>query len=274
MGRSEECSHHAFRSEGCEALTESGILLHAKHAYMPNSLGYCGPDDRGLILQHIEESKGGEDLASTLKGFEAAYPFLRLIARSAGKEVFDYAVPEAYWIGNSLLEKVETPEFYRFSHHELAGKDPREVKKLFKASGGRAKPHHTFYVMSTYATSSVADGPNLSEDGQRKVQGLIDNCRISWGEVQEVGRKKLAVRYRPVSVGDSRLALSGPVVRKVSYNPEVRSFSKVKPGDWVTMHWDYACEVVNPRQLRNIAKYTEIDIAATNRILGTSPRKR
>jgi len=255
-------------------LTDSGILLHAKHAYMPNSLGYCGPDDRGLILRHIEESKGGEDLASMLKGFEAAYPFLRLIAKSTGKGVFDYAVPEAYWIGNSLLERVETPEFYRFSHHELAGKDPREVRRLFKASGGQARPHHTFYVMSTYATSSVADGPNLSEDGRKKVQGLVDNCRISWGEVLDVGRKMLAVRYKPVSVGDGRLVLSSPVVRKVSYNPEVRAFSKVKPGDWVTLHWDYACEVISPRQLLNIAKYTKIDIEATNRILRASPAKR
>jgi len=241
---------------------------------MPNSLGYCGPDDRGLILQHLEESKGGEDLAATLKGFEAAYPFLRLIAKSTGKGVFDYAVPEAYWIGNPLLDRVETPEFYRFSHHELVGKDPREVKRLFKAAGGSARPHHTFYVMSTYATSSVADGPNLTEDGRRKVQGLIDNCRISWGEVQDVGRDRLTVRYRPVGVGDGRLRLSAPAVKKVKFNPEVRSFSKVRPGDWVTMHWDYACEVLSPLQLRNIEKYTAMDVKATNRIMDASPKRR
>ena len=273
MGGSNEGGDDAVTAEEGQALTENGILLHAKHAYMPNSLGYCGPDDRGLILRHIEESKGGEDLASTLKGFEAAYPFLRLIARSTGREVFDYAVPEAYWIGNALLDRVETPEFYRFSHHELVGKDPREVKKLFKAVGGRARPHHTFYVMSTYATSSVADGPSLSADGRRKVEGLIDNCRISWGEVQEVGKKKLTVRYEPISLNDGRMLLSSPVVRRVNYNPEVRSFSRVKPGDWVTMHWDYACDVASPRQLRNIKKYTALDIEATNRILKAPRRK-
>ncbi len=241
---------------------------------MPNSLGYCGPDDRGLILRHIEESKGGDNLASILKEFEAAYPFLRLIARSTGMDAFDYAVPEAYWIGNSLLDRVETPEFYRFSHQELVGKDPKEVRRLFRSAGGRARPHHTFYVMSTYATSSVADGPSLSQDGRQKVQGLINNCRISWGEVKEVGKKRLAVKYEPVLLDDGRLSLAAPAVRKVSYNPEVGSFSKVKPGDWVTMHWDYACEVISPAQLRNIAKYTALDIDATNRILKASPRKR
>jgi hypothetical protein len=254
-------------------VNEKGILLHAKHAYMPNSLGYCGPDDRGRILQHLEESKGGDDLVSTLKGFEAAYPFLRLIAKSTGREVFDYSVPEAYWIGNSLLEKVSAKDFYRFSHHELAGKNPAEVKRIFSILGGSARPYHSFYVMSTYATSSVADGPSLSIDGNRKVQGLIDNCRISWGEVREVGKKSLKVVYRPAQIQDSRLSLGRPVMRTVDYNPEVKSFARVKQGDWITMHWNYACEVITPRQLRSIARYTDISLAATNAILA-QPRPR
>jgi len=252
-------------------MKKNGILLHAKHAYMPNSLGYCGPDDRGVILQHLEESRGGGELESVLKGFEAAYPFLRLIAKSTGKDVFDYSIPEAYWIGNSLLERVENPEFYRFSHHELPGKEPTEVKRIFKTSAGVARPHHSFYVMSTYATSSVATGPNLSVDGKKKVQGLVDNCRISWGRVEGISRRKLTVEYRPVVVDDDRFLLSKPVVKKVDFNAEVTPFSTIKRGDWVTMHWNYACEVINQRQLLNISKYTEMDLQATNEILKWSP---
>jgi hypothetical protein len=255
-------------------MKESGVLLHAKHAYMPNRLGYCGPDDRGRILQYLEESKGGEDLVATLKGFEAAYPFLRLIAKSTGKDVFDYQVPEAYWIGNSLLDRVPTPDFYRFSHHELVGKDPREVKNMFKALGNAVRPHHSFYVMSTYATSSVADGPNLREDGRKKVQDLIDSCRISWGQVKEVSGGKLGVAYRPIIITENGLRLAKAMVKKVNYNPEVSSFAAVKPGDWVTLHWNYACEVVTARQLRNIEKYTELDIRSTNTLLRTQPRRR
>lgn len=255
-------------------MKDSGVLLHAKHAYMPNRLGYCGPDDRGIILQHIEQSKGGEELVSALEGFEAAYPFLRLIAKSTGKEVFDYAVPEAYWIGNPLLDRIPPPEFYRFSHHELAGKDPKEVRRIFGALGNKARPHHTFYVMSTYATSSVADGPSLSVEGRKKVEGLIDNCRISWGKVKRVGNKELDVTYRPVLVEDGRFCLSKPVIRRVSYDPEIRSFAGVKAGDWVTMHWGYACEVITKRQLRNIAKYTELDIEAVNSIPKASQLRR
>jgi hypothetical protein len=244
---------------------DRGILLHAKHAYMPNTLGYCGPDARGLILQHLEESKGGEDLESTLKEFEAAYPFLRLIARSTGRAPFGYSVPEAYWIGNSLLDRVQVPDFYNFSHRELSGKDPKEVRRIFRSSGGAVRPHHSFYVMSTYATS-VAVGPTLSEDGSKKIQRLVDSCRISWGRVTGVEPHKLAVEYQPITV-DGTLRLSAPVTKKVSFNPEVRSFSGIKAGDWVSLHWDYACEVLTPRQLRNIVKYTDLDIRSTNEIV-------
>ena len=60
----------------------------------------------------------------------------------------------------------------------------------------------------------------------------------------------------------------------MKFNPEVRSFSGVRPGDWVTMHWDYACEVLSPLQLRNIEKYTAMDVKATNRIMDASPKRR
>jgi len=53
----------------------------------------------------------------------------------------------------------------------------------------------------------------------------------------------------------------------VSYNPEVTPFGTVKKGDVVSLHWDYACEVLNRRQLSNIRKYTALDIEATNRLL-------
>jgi len=255
-------------------LREKGIILHAKHAFMPNSLGYCGPDDRGVILQHLEKSKGGDDLTSTLKEFEAAYPFLKLIARTTGRDAFDYEVPEAYWIGNSLLDRVPVPDFHSFSHRELIGRDATEVKRVFNTVGTAALPHHTFYVMNTYASSSVSDGPSLSNSNAKKITQMIDSCRVSWGEVKGVGTKSLQVQNRPVVLEDGRLALSKPKLKKVSYNPEVKPFGTVRKGDIVSLHWDYACEVLNRRQLLNLRKYTALDIEAANKLLAATDRSR
>jgi Family of unknown function (DUF6390) len=253
-------------------MNERGLLFHAKHAFMPNNLGYCGPDDRGRILQALERSRGGEELVSTLKEFEAAYPFLKLIARSTGRGAFDYAVPEAYWIGNGLLDRVPVPEFYNFSHRELNGRDPRRVREVFSEVGARARPHHTFYVMSTYASSSVADGASVGNESAEKVSGLIDSCRISWGKVSSVGAREMQVEYRPVVLDEGRLKLSAPRLKKVSYNPEVSPFGSVRPGDAVSVHWDYACDVLTSRQLRNISKYTLMDLDSVNRLLAKRGR--
>jgi len=247
----------------------NGILFHAKHAFMPNLLGYCGPDERGRIQQELEGGKPGESLVRTLEKFEAAYPFLKLIARGAGREVFDYAVPEAYWIGNGLLAEVPASEFYTFSHRELKGRDPRKVREVFKELDGAAPPHHSFYVMSTFATSSVPDGPNITNEAHRKIAELVDNCRISWGTVKKVGKQELQVESRPLKAEDGRLALATPAIRQVKYNPGVRPFASVKRGDVVSLHWNYACDVLTPRQSTNIAKYTAADLGLINRFLAS-----
>jgi hypothetical protein len=255
-------------------MTREGILLHAKYAFMPNNLGYCGPDDRGNILHHLEEGKSGEKLVGTLQEFEAAYPFLKLIARTTGRQVFDYSVPEAYWIGNSLLDRVPVTDFYSFSHRDLRGRNPGRVHEDFRELGGKGKPHHTFYVMSTYVGSGVASGPGLGTESERKLGQLIDNCRISWGEVEKVGKKELKVTFRPVVIEGGRLRLASARLKTVQYNPDVKPFQSVKKGDVVSLHWNYACDVLTRKQLQNMAKYTSEDLVLANRLVSAAARRR
>ncbi len=255
-------------------MRDRGVIFHAKHAFMPNFLGYCGPDERGRIRQSLEGGGADEALVRSLQRFEAAYPFLKLIARSAGREVFDYAVPEAYWIGNSLLTRVPVSDFYKFYHHELPGKDARGVRRAFRSIDGHAPPHHTFYVMSTYAMSGAADGPGLDNEREDKVGRLVDSCRISWGKVRKVKKSELQVEYRPVVVAGGRMELAKPRLKTVSYNPEVRPFDAVKAGDVVSLHWDYACDLLTPRQVRNIAKYTDWDVLLVNGFLAKAGENR
>jgi Family of unknown function (DUF6390) len=255
-------------------MKDGGILLHAKHAYMPNSLGYCGPDQNGRILQHLEEGRGGEDLAATLREFEAAYPFLKLIARNSGRQIFDYSVPEAYWIGNELLESVSPLDFYDFSRRELKGAGMKGLQLSFKKLDGLARPHHSFYVMGTYAGSGTGDGPDLGNEGERKIEELIDNCRISWGKVEEVAKSELKVEFRPMAIDRGRFRLGIPATKLVRYDPEVEPFGGVKRGDFVSMHWNYACDLLTPRQVLNIGKHTEADMTVANRLLSRKGKRR
>ena len=250
-----------------------GELLHAKHALQPNSLGYCGPDENATILEHLHESKTSEKLDSTLMKFESAYPFVKMIAKATGRQPFDREVTEAYWIGNSLLDRVPPSEFYQFAHQNLAssrkkvGKKDRlmkeETRSLFRELGHSARPHHTFYVLGMYAKSNIKSG------SEEKLVQLMDSCRVSWGKVVEVKRAGLVVDSRPLSLSDGRLSLASPVRREVRYDPLITSFAGIRPGDWVSVHWNFASEKLTPHQLMNLRKYTALDIEATNRSAAT-----
>ena len=244
-----------------------GVFLHAKHAYMPNNLGYCGPDERGMILEHLHDSKVDEELLGMLKRFEAAYPFLKMIAKSTGREPFDYRVAEAYWIGNSLLDHVQTKDFFEFAHQGLGKIRKDEAKLLFSKSGALARPHHTFYVLGMYTRNQG----ELVGDG--KLLQLMDSCRISWGKVASLDGKRMIVEYTPLRVKDGLLELSTPVRKQVSYDSQIPSFSKVREGDWVSLHWDFACERLTQRQLQNLRNYTLADIKGTNSFVKTLRRQ-
>lgn len=244
---------------------ERGELLHAKHALAPNSLGYCGPDENGRILEHLHDSLVDDSLDSTLKRFEAAYPFVRMIAKSTGKSPFDYDVAEAYWIGNGLLDRVEPSEFYEFTHAGLKARLPRQgMKRLFRDLGPMARPHHTFYVLGMYSR------PNVQSSLQHKLLNLMDSCRISWGKVVEVKSKTLIVERAPLSMGeDELLSLTSPQRKEIHYDSGIPNFEDVKRGDWVTIHWNFASEKLTRRQLTNLRAYTKMDIEATNRLVAS-----
>lgn len=247
----------------------SGELLHTKHAFPPNNLGYCGPDARGKILDCLHNHSVDDGLLSILTKFEAAYPFVRLIAKSTGLKPLDYRVTEAYWLGNSLLDHVEPAEFFDFAHQDLSqsrkmvgkkdGLQKAETKSLFRKLGHLAKPHHTFYVLGMYARSSEKSG------NADKLLELMDSCRISWGRVLNVKRDKLVVERPSLTLSQGQLALTRPKKKEIQYDAEISPFSNIRKGDWVSVHWNFATEKLVPYQLANLKHYTALDIEATNR---------
>ncbi len=199
-----------------------------------------------------------------------------MIAKSTGRKPFDYEVAEAYWIGNSLLDHVEPAEFFEFSHQDLtssrkmAGKKnglkKTEAKSLFRELGSMAKPHHTFYVLGMYARSSEQSGAG------DKLLELMDSCRISWGKVLDVKQKTLIVERPSLTMTREQLALTRPKKKEIQYDSEIPPFSKIRKGDWVSVHWNFASEKLMPYQLTNLKHYTALDIAATNRLVASGIR--
>jgi len=192
-----------------------------------------------------------------------------MIAESTGKSPFDYDVTEAYWIGNRLLDKVEPARFFEFSHGRPGShlsKD--EARTIFRQLGGSAKPHHTFYVLGMYGSSK---GSPLAET---KVLDLMDSCRISWGRVLEVKKKTLVVERSPLVIEGDLLKLASPLKREVKYDSAISPFGRIRNGDWVSLHWDFASEKLKEYQVRNLRAYTALDIEATNAVARSRGRKK
>lgn len=238
---------------------------------MPNRLGYCGPDENDVLLDACLSNKPTEPLLKALKGFQAAYPYLRFIAQSLGADdPFDYRAVEAYWIGNDSLEKISPGEFYDHLRERLSVKFTKEqVKKLFDARPYAVFPHHALHVFNAFSTmGTVRDSLAYASGPDDEVGKMMDKCRISWGRVLAADEKgNLTVEYEPILRREGKLALGGPIKTSVMAEVQGRSFvNGAKLGDWISFHWGFACTVLTPAQVASLRKYTLADMALANEV--------
>ena len=238
-----------------------GTLRFIRYGFMPNRLEYCGPTGESRTLfDHAVESVSDAGLPPLLRKFNGALPYLQLIARSNGiADPFDSRVVEAYWIGNELLEGVEVRQLYD-SLMERFGKQLSERTRelvLGKAPAG-AHPHHSFHVLDVHSRVGELD---LTLD-------RLDQCRVSWGRVTGVPGAELVVERVPLVLEAGKLALGPARPERMMRQLDGRGFAdSAAPGDWVSMHWGWVCEVLDDRQRRNLERYTRYHLAIANQTI-------
>ncbi|MBU2219618.1 hypothetical protein KJ665_00560, partial [Patescibacteria group bacterium] len=155
----------------------SGPKLAALYGLIPNQLGFCGPRQEKL-KNFIAGKLTTAQIIPILKQFEAAYPYYQLIARANHAKPLDKKVVEAYWLGNSYLDKVKIENLRqliieKFSAPGLLSKETA-IKKA-SLLPANSKPHHSFHVM---VLGSVTGRVNFA--GNTKLQ---DICRVGWGRI-------------------------------------------------------------------------------------------
>ncbi len=236
-----------------------GPQLFARYAFMPNRLTFCGGDDNAALMQYCLAGETDRGLLQLLARFTGAMPYLRLIARSNGMaDPFDARVVEAYWIGNELLEGVEARALYdslreRFAK-QMRAKDLELV--LGKAPAG-AHPHHSFHVLEV-----------CPRNGWPQALAWIDNCRIAWGRVTTVSEATLTTEVEPLRLAGNSLVLGEPETRECKRQIDGRGMvDAAKPGDWISIHWNWACQVITERQVANLKCLTAYHINLANRTL-------
>lgn len=228
----------------------NGLKLAALYGLKPHQLGFCGPQDRnrGVLLKYLKGEQFTEkEVREILEGFEAAYPYYKLIARSNNvKDPFDEQVIRAYWVGNELLDNVKISDLREMIVNEFSGPKllPRELAiKKSQLIPENSKPHHSFHVL---VIGAVTGNPMP-----------VDLCRPCWGKVIELRNGKFKVEYQPL-VGKEKLELGKPVKKIVDWDKDL--LQKVKIGDWVSFHWNQAVEVLTEEDVKNLEKYTNLTL--------------
>ncbi|MBA3266810.1 MAG: hypothetical protein H0T70_00930 [Acidimicrobiia bacterium] len=237
----------------------AGLLSFIRYAFMPNHLGYCGGNDAEVLLEHAAEGRGDVRLAPLLAKFSGAFPYLRTIATANGiADPFDSRVVEAYWLGNDLLAGVEVADLNRSLEARFGAQlTPALREQLLRKAPQGAKPLHLFHVVDVYRHLE-------SEVGM----AAMENCRISWGEVTGVEDSALMVRRRPLVLRDQKLVLDEARIERVQRTVLDRGFvDDVSVGQWVSIHWGWACEVLDDRRRANLERWTVTHLRLANQTL-------
>lgn len=127
---------------------------------------------------------------------------------------------------------------------------------LGKAPAG-AHPHHSFHVLEV-----------CPRNGWPQALSFMDNCRISWGKVLSVDASVLVVEVMPLVIAGNHLELGSPERRTVNREYDGGGFtSAALSGDWVSIHWNWACQVLSPRQVANLERWTRYHLKIVNETL-------
>jgi len=223
-----------------------GPLLFARYACPPNERGLCGPADNAALRGYALAGQAGPGLVRLARGFAGAWPYLQLIAAANGiADPLDAAVVEAYWIGNGLLENVRVANYGAFLDERFRRPAGGGWESIASAIPAGALPHHSFHVFGVYPWTGL-----LREGRAEPSLHVLDSCRIGWGRVAAVD--PLMVERRPLTWDGRVLGFGAPAPCQVA--PGL--VTDLRPGEWVSLHWDCVCDRLTPPQLRSLRRYT------------------
>ena len=238
----------------------AGPLLFARYAYPPNSLGYCGADETRMLLEYGDAKASDGGLAELARTFEGAWPYLALIAHANRiSDPLDPRVVHAYWVGNELLDHVEPGDLARHVDERFRGRVGRATERLAETVAAGAVPHHSFHVFAVYPWLGLLRTGIVEEPLH-----VLDRCRITPARVLSVAGDEGFVRLRPLRWNGRALELDAWTRRTVQWRADGLSLVAPRPGDWVSLHWDFVCDRLTREEATGLDRTTRRALKAVN----------
>jgi hypothetical protein len=245
------------------------LKLASIYSYPPARLGFCGrtiKKTNQLLLNYItDKDRSKAKIKKVLQSFEAAYPYLSLIAKANNiKDRFSEKVVEALWLGNRLLENIKFKDFQDMVYANFLKPglllESQARQRLGQLKNMAVLPHHSFHVL---VFGSVT--------GLEFKAKMYDLCLIQSGKVIKVFNKKtpvyqgscqLKVEYQPVYISRSQFQKANLTMKNIYWKKEFTA--SIKPGDIISFHWDLACQILSPAQEKNLKHYTGQNLKLKN----------
>ena len=238
-----------------------GAQMFVRYAYPPNSLGYCGPMDSAAVLQYGAAGVTDPGLVDLARAFSGAWPYLELIARASNiRDPLDRRVVEAYWVGSPLLDSIDVTAIGNSMEDRWRPRTGTQFSELIDGVQAGGVPHHNFHVFQ------ISPWLGLIRDNRKASTAVsqLDSCRIHWGQIVSVAGDEASVRSRALEWDGFALVLGEPQVRTARIALDGTGFlDDLTAGDAVSLHWDWVCDRLTPRQLQQLRYYTarHLDIA-------------
>jgi hypothetical protein len=238
----------------------AGALLFARYAYPPNALGLCGADVPRTLLEYGDAGESDGGLAELARTFEGAWPYLTLIAESNRiEDPLDPRVVEAYWVGNDLLARVPPSDLARHVQERFHGRLGSAAESVPGVVAAGAVPHHCFHVFALYPWVGLLRS-GITDEPLR----VLDQCRTTPALVLSVQGDAAEVLAEPLLWEDGRLRLGEPAPRRVRWRDAGRAFSRPEPGELVSLHWDFVCDVLTAASAARLGAVTRRVLTAVN----------
>lgn len=239
-----------------------GPIMFVRYAFPPNFHGSCGPPDARGLFEYGAQAVVDNGLRDLARQFAGAWPYLELIAAATGiPDPLDRRVVEAYWVGNSLLDRVGAWSMGNSMDARFRLRTGRQFSYLAESVVAGGMPHHSYHVFCIYPWVGLLGNDRRFEQALM----VLDRCRIRWGQVRQVLPDQLVVESQPLAFARGRLFLGPARTETVERSWDgIELVSEFAAGDWVSMHWEWVCDRLTPHQLAALRHYTRLHLAVAN----------
>lgn len=236
---------------------KEGLKLAIRYSIVPCHLGLCGPlndAEKKDLDDFLKDKKIAiKKIIKILEKIKDAHKYCQKIAKENDiEDMYDYRIIEAYWLGNSLLSKLNNKWYHNFHVYQVAVLAPAKLRDTCRISWGQ--------IIEVNPPTFSRDIESYEENLKSSPPPAIRPQNILKGGRIKKDKNILIVEYEPiVKQGEKFVFAKEKKKKRVSWDKKILP-ENIKIGDYISIHWNTAIEKLSKKRLANLKRYTVLSI--------------